>query len=67
MTLFGTTLDGMQIAQLVGLLAVLALWIFAFRGAQGYRRWFKGWSRSRTTEIAKKDETPKRTPTGPWG
>ncbi|MEQ7156330.1 hypothetical protein [Brevundimonas aurifodinae] len=67
MTLFGTTLDGMQIAQLVGLLAVLALWIFAFRGARGYERWVKGWSNEKKAEATKKNEAPKRTPTGPWG
>lgn len=67
MTLFGTTLEGAQIAQLVGLLAVLALWIFALRNARGYERWFKGWSNENKRASRERDEPPSRNPTGPWG
>lgn len=67
MTLFGTTLDGTQIALLLGLLATLVLWVLALRDANGYRRWFRGWSSEKTTENRKRDEPPSRPPTGPWG
>lgn len=67
MTLFGTTLEGAQIAQLIGLLAVLALWVFALRNARGYERWLKGWSNAKRVEPKRRDEPPSRNPTGPWG
>jgi hypothetical protein len=67
MTLFGTALDATQIAALVGLLATLAIWVFALRDADGYRRWFRGWSSDKKAETRERDEPPSRTPTGPWG
>lgn len=67
MTLFGTTLDGAQIAVLIGLLATLVLWVFALRDANGYRRWFRGWSGQKKRENRTRNEPPSRTPTGPWG
>ena len=71
MTLFGTTLDGGQIASLIGLLAVLGLWIGAFGRERGYARWFK----AREADRKARHEAGKAPPasdtdkprTGPWG
>lgn len=69
MTVFGTTLDGAQIAALIGLLATLVIWIFALRDANGYRRWFRGWSNAKKTDSVPGDDPPSRKTTGagPWG
>lgn len=71
MTLFGTTLDGGQIAGLVALLAVLALWIGRLRGEQGYARWFKAWETDRKArhdaERGAQPKSPKKPRAGPWG
>ena len=70
MTVFGTTLDGAQIAALVGLLATLALWLIVLGRERGYARWFGQWEASRKARLdAANGVTPeqKRKPTGPWG
>ncbi len=70
MSLFGTTLDGAQIAALVGLLATLALWLIVLGRERGYARWFRQWETHRKARLdAENGVTPeqKRKPTGPWG
>lgn len=69
MTLFGTTLDGAQIAALVGLLATLALWLIVLGRERGYAKWFRQWEADRKARLeAEQGKTePKREPTGPWG
>jgi hypothetical protein len=67
MTVFGTTRDGMQIAQLVGLLGVLALWIVASRNVRDFERWFKGWSSRKPAKTPEKGGPSSHPPTGPWG
>jgi len=76
MTLFGTTIDGAQITSLVGLLAVLALWLFALRGQRDYARWFRDWEAGRKARrdaelAAERGENPDPTSpsrkSGPWG
>lgn len=72
MTLFGTTLDGEQIAGLVGLLALLAFWLFVLRGERDYARWFKQWEADRRArheaELAgEAGSQPPKDPQGPWG
>lgn len=71
MTLFGTTLDGAQIAALVGLLATLGLWIVVLGRERGYEKWFRRWEADRKArydaEQAAANPEQKREPTGPWG
>ena len=71
MTLFGTTLDGAQIAGLVGLLATLALWLVILGRERGYARWFRQWEADRKARLDAANGVdgaePKREPTGPWG
>ena len=70
MTLFGTTLDGAQIAALVGLLATLGLWLVVLGRERGYARWFRQWEADRKARLeAENGGQPeqKREPTGPWG
>ena len=70
MTVFGTTLDGAQIAALVGLLATLALWLIVLGRERGYAKWFRQWEADRKARLdAQNGATPekKRDPTGPWG
>ncbi|WGM31300.1 hypothetical protein [Brevundimonas sp. NIBR11] len=70
MTLFGATLDGAQIAALVGLLATLALWFIVLGRERGYAKWFRHWEADRKARLAAeqgKNDEPKREPTGPWG
>lgn len=69
MNLFGTTLDGAQIAALVGLLATLALWLIVLGRERGYAKWFRQWEADRKARFeAERGKTePKREPTGPWG
>ena len=70
MNLFGTTLDGAQIAALVGLLATLALWLIVLGRERGYAKWFRQWEADRKARLdAENGVTPaqKRDPTGPWG
>ena len=69
MTLFGTTLDGAQIAALVGLLATLALWIIVLGRVRGYARWFRQWEGERKArfEAEQGPAKPERERTGPWG
>ncbi|HEY1073474.1 hypothetical protein [Brevundimonas sp.] len=68
MTLFGYDLDGQQIAALVSLLAVLALWLVVLGRERGYARWFRQWEADRKArrdaELAQHGQGPKR---GPWG
>ncbi len=70
MTLFGTTLDGAQIAALVGLLATLALWLVILGRERGYARWFRQWEAGRKARLEAeqgvKNPGQKRDPTGPW-
>ena len=70
MTLFGTTLDGAQIAALVGLLATLALWLVVLGRERGYAKWFRQWEADRKARLdAEKGAASeqKRERTGPWG
>ncbi|MFC5343158.1 hypothetical protein ACETK8_08935 [Brevundimonas staleyi] len=69
MTLFGTTLDGAQIAALVGLLATLALWLVILGRERGYAKWFRQWEADRKARLdaERAESEPKREPTGPWG
>ena len=71
MTLFGTTLDGAQIAGLIGLLATLALWLVILGRERGYARWFRQWEADRKARLDAQNgvegSEPKRDPTGPWG
>ncbi len=70
MTLFGTTLDGAQIAGLVGLLATLALWLVVLGRERGYAKWFRQWEADRKARLdAENGVAPaqKNDPTGPWG
>ena len=70
MTLFGTTLDGAQIAGLVGLLATLALWLVVLGRERGYAKWFRQWEADRKARLDAENGVTapeKRDPTGPWG
>lgn len=71
MTLFGTTLDGQQIAGLVGLLAVLGFWLFAYRGERSAIQSFRSWEAARKArkdvEDGVKPDEQSRPRTGPWG
>ena len=66
MTLFGYDLDGQQIAALVSLLAVLALWLVVLGRERGYARWFRQWEADRKArrDAETAHHGPKR---GPWG
>lgn len=56
-------LDGRQIFGLVSLLALLVLWVSAWRDQQGWRRHLK-----RRREAARDDPRPPETDHGgPWG
>ena len=75
MTLFGTTLDGAQIAALVGLLATLALWLIVLGRERGYAKWFRQWEADRkarrdaelAAEARANGEAGDEPKTGPWG
>lgn len=73
MTLFGRTFEAQEIAALVGLLAVLVLWIGAWRGERNWSRWFRGWEADRKArreaELAaeQSNSRPPDAPRGPWG
>lgn len=75
MTLFGTSLDGAQLAALLGLLATLVLWFIVLGRERGYARWFKQWEADRKARLdaergaiapsqAETGDTERR---GPWG
>ena len=69
MTLFGLEMGGQEIASLCGLLAVLALWIAAWRNEKRGVRWFRDWEAARKARrdaelAAENNDRPK---TGPWG
>ncbi len=77
MTLFGRTLDGMEIASLVSLLMVLVLWIGVWRGNRRESEWLKNWNAERKArrdaEIAAENggvappPSGQSEPRGPWG
>lgn len=71
MTIFGTTLDGGQIASVVLLLATLALWVGAFGQERNYSRWFKEWEAGRKARHEAQNggtsKSPDKPRTGPWG
>ncbi len=73
MTVFGTTLDGAQIAALVGLLATLALWIAVLGRERGYAKWFRRWEADRKARLdAERGVSAAPPPSdqekrGPWG
>ena len=74
MTLFGRTLGPEEIASLVFMLGVLALWLFALPGERDWKRWFRGWEADRKArreaEIAaeaRADDPPSGPVRGPWG
>ena len=58
-------MDGQQIFTLISLLAVLALWIGAFRDQEGWRRWMKRRREEAAEEAA--PPPPERDHGGPWG
>lgn len=76
MTLFGRTLDGQEIASLVAMLLVLAMWIAIWRRDRQASDWFRTWNADRKArrdaEIAaeKGESAPPATgrgePRGPW-
>ncbi|MDQ1152897.1 hypothetical protein [Brevundimonas sp. SORGH_AS_0993] len=66
------TLEPQQIFQLVGLLAVLALFSFSLRDKISYGRWFKRWEADRKARrdaelAAEARERGEGDKTGPWG
>jgi hypothetical protein len=64
MDLFGRTLDAQQVASLVFLLALLALWGNVLRAQLRERRWIK----RRQAEMKAAKENPKGPDRGgPWG
>lgn len=73
MTALGTTLDGQQIASLVGLLAVLAFWLIVLRRERGSIREFRDWEARRKARKDAEDGVVPAKPTepgqkrGPWG
>ncbi len=76
MTLFGRTLDGMEIASLVSMLLVLVLWITVWRRDRRESHWFRTWNAERKArrdaEIAEEDGGAPPPPSGgsrhgPWG
>ncbi|AQR61826.1 hypothetical protein BZG35_09285 [Brevundimonas sp. LM2] len=71
MTLFGTSLDGTQIASIVALLATLALWLIVLGRERGHARWLKWRDSQRRARHEAQQETqspPQDRPrTGPWG
>ena len=72
MTVFGTTLEPMQIFGVVSLLLVLVLWIMAFKGDRNYARWFRSWEADRKARrdaelAAERGEAPPANKRGPWG
>jgi len=69
MTLFGTTIGVQEIASLAGMLAILALWIAAFRSEKRQIRWFRDWEAGRKArrDAAISGENNDRPKTGPWG
>lgn len=73
MTLFGATLDGQQIAGLVGLLTLLVFWLFVLKREQGYAKWFRSWEADRKARkdaedgVGRGEKTPPGDKRGPWG
>lgn len=78
MTLFGVFMDAERIASLVGLLAMIALWLVIWRRERGDLRLFRDWEARRRARKAVEDEKagdrsePGRTDSGPghggpWG
>lgn len=76
MTLFGQTLDGQQIFSLISMLAVLVLWIAAWRNDRRETAWLKKWNADRKArreaeQAAESNErgasTERRDRRGPWG
>lgn len=73
MTVLGTTLDGQQIASLVGLLAVLAFWLIVLGRERGSIRAFRDWEARRKARKDAEDGVVPAKPTepgqkrGPWG
>ncbi len=73
MTVFGTTLDGQQIASLVGRLAVRAVGRIVLRRERGSHRAFRDWEARRKARKDAEDGVVPAKPTepgqkrGPWG
>jgi len=73
MTLFGTTLDPMQVFGLVSLLMMLALLAMRLKGERSYLRRFRAWEAERKARrdaelAAERGEDPTTGPKrGPWG
>jgi len=70
MTLFGQTLDGQQIFSLVSMLAVLVLWIAAWRNDRRESAWLRKWNadrRARREAEQAAEAGSKSDRTGPWG
>jgi hypothetical protein len=67
MTLFGRTLGPQEIASLVFMLGVLALWLMTLKHEIDWRRWLRR-NRSETPPAAKPDPAPgEDRARGPWG
>ena len=74
MTLFGTTLDGQQIAGLVGMLTLLAFWLVVLKRERGSIQVFRDWEARRKARKDAEDGVTTATETtkpaekrGPWG
>ena len=72
MTLFGTTLEPMQLFGLVSLLMMLVLWVMALKGERSYAERFRAWEAGRKArrdaEIsATSGESGTSHKRGPWG
>lgn len=74
MNLFGTEMDGAQLAALLGLLATLVLWVVVLGRERGYARWFRQWEADRKARLdAERGASAQPPPEqdqerrGPWG
>lgn len=72
MTLFGTTLEPMQVFGLISLLLMLVLWVMAYKGERNYARWFRSWEAGRKARrdaelAATRGDAPPTEKRGPWG
>jgi len=70
-TLFGTILDGAQIASLVALLATLVFWVVVLSRERGWARWIKQTDQGRKIRRQAGIDAPsaevKPPKQGPWG
>lgn len=72
MTLFGTTLDPMQVFSLIFLLGALAVFSLGLQGERGWAKWFRQWEADRKARKDAEDgvqppDGGKGPGKGPWG